>query len=142
MNFQALHPRLRCGADPSWQPPNELPDQVLGHAPNLAAFQLTAVLPLNLELTFLGGLLETPTQVRMWPSVLYSDRRAVQAIGRIDRGGDQNEGLNGTLMWPCTPTLFGPSLLAVLRTYYVEPCLLVQLYEHVLLELCLPIKTH
>ena len=30
-------------------------------------------------------------------SVLYSDRRAVQAIGRIDRGADQNEGLNGTL---------------------------------------------
>ena len=29
-------------------------------------------------------------------SVLYSDRRAVQAIGRIDRGADQNEGLNGT----------------------------------------------
>ena len=31
-------------------------------------------------------------------SVLYSDRRAVQAIGRIDRGADQNEGLNGTLL--------------------------------------------
>ena len=30
-------------------------------------------------------------------SVLYSDRRAVQAIGRIDRGADQNEGYNGTL---------------------------------------------
>ena len=30
-------------------------------------------------------------------SVRYSDRRAVQAIGRIDRGADQNEGLNGTL---------------------------------------------
>ena len=30
-------------------------------------------------------------------SVLNSDRRAVQAIGRIDRGADQNEGLNGTL---------------------------------------------
>ena len=39
-------------------------------------------------------------------SVLYSDRRAVQAIGRIDRGADQNEGLNGTL-----PTAAGRSLM-------------------------------
>ena len=30
-------------------------------------------------------------------SILYSDRQAVQAIGRIDRGADQNEGLKGTL---------------------------------------------
>jgi hypothetical protein len=30
-------------------------------------------------------------------SVLYSDRRAVQAIGRTDRGADRNEGLKGTL---------------------------------------------
>ena len=32
------------------------------------------------------------------PRVRYSDWRAVQAIGRIDRGADQNEGLNGTLV--------------------------------------------
>ena len=39
-------------------------------------------------------------------SVLYSDRRAVQAIGRIDRGADQNEGLKGTLvliLWGSRP---------------------------------------
>ena len=30
-------------------------------------------------------------------SVLFSDRRAGQAIGSIDRGADQNEGLKGTL---------------------------------------------
>jgi hypothetical protein len=30
-------------------------------------------------------------------SVLYSDRRAVQAIGIIDRRADQTEGLKGTL---------------------------------------------
>ena len=34
------------------------------------------------------------------PSVLYSDRRAVQAICRIDRGADQNEGLQRTLGIP------------------------------------------
>ena len=37
-------------------------------------------------------------RARVSDSVLYSDRRAVQAIGRIDRGADQNEGLNGTLV--------------------------------------------
>ena len=34
------------------------------------------------------------------PSVRYSDRRAVQAIGRIDRGADQNEVVNRTLSAP------------------------------------------
>ena len=38
-----------------------------------------------------------PRCMNVTRSVLYSDRRAVQAIGRIDRGADQNEGLNGTL---------------------------------------------
>jgi hypothetical protein len=35
---------------------------------------------------------------RSWSSVRYSNRRAVQAIGRIDRGADQNEGVNRTLV--------------------------------------------
>ena len=45
---------------------------------------------------------ETGRGARIWAGarcrgVRYSDRRAVQAIGRIDRGADQNEGLNRTL---------------------------------------------
>ena len=40
-------------------------------------------------------------------SVLFSDRPAVQAIGRIDRGADQNEGLNGTL--GCSIRAVGPA---------------------------------
>ena len=39
-----------------------------------------------------------PVKLGIQGSVLHSDRRAVQAIGRIDRGADQNEGLNGTLI--------------------------------------------
>jgi hypothetical protein len=42
------------------------------------------------------------SQVLWWSplgySVRYSDRRAIQAIGRIDRGADQKEGLNRTLL--------------------------------------------
>lgn len=61
----SLHPslsRVWCVVDPNWEPSNTLPDDIIGHHPNLAAFQLTATLPVNLELTFLGGLMETPTQ--------------------------------------------------------------------------------
>ena len=39
-------------------------------------------------------------------SVRYSDRRAVQAIGRIDRGADQNEGLKGTLLTRWSFTIY------------------------------------
>ena len=35
---------------------------------------------------------------RVGDSVLYHDRQADQAIGRIDWGADQNEGLKGTLV--------------------------------------------
>ena len=40
-------------------------------------------------------------------SVLYSDWRAVQAIGRIDRGADQNEGLKGTVGEAPQPSVQG-----------------------------------
>ena len=39
-----------------WVPAIELPDTVTDRHPNLAAFQLTAALPVSLELTFLSGL--------------------------------------------------------------------------------------
>ena len=54
--------RDRRIADPGWEPSYALPDEVIGRDPNLAAFQLTAKLPVNLELTFLSGLMEKTTQ--------------------------------------------------------------------------------
>ena len=45
--------------DPAWRPSTELPDTIMHRHPNLAAFQLTATLPVSLELTFLGGLAAT-----------------------------------------------------------------------------------
>ena len=49
-------------------------------------------------------------------SVLYRDRRAVQAIGRIDRGADQHEGLNRTL-----PAGFRSDLRIPLKCNSSEP---------------------
>ena len=46
-------------ADPAWRPGRELPDAVTDRHPNLAAVQLTAALPVSLELTFLGRLAPT-----------------------------------------------------------------------------------
>ena len=48
-----------CSTDPAWRPAIELPDAVTDGHPNLAAFQLTAELPVSLELTFLAGLATT-----------------------------------------------------------------------------------
>ena len=56
----------------------------------------------------------------MLPSVLYSGRRAVQAIGRIDRGADQNEGLNRTLMLPSFPAAARSSIRETLPS--CTPC--------------------
>jgi len=50
---------MNSHSDPAWRPGRELPDAVTDRHPNLAAVQLTASLPVRLELTFLGGLAPT-----------------------------------------------------------------------------------
>ena len=51
-----MHIWSRLCIDPAWSPSLELSDIVTDRHPNLAAFQLTATLPVSLEVTFLGGL--------------------------------------------------------------------------------------
>ncbi len=85
----------RVCTDPAWRPSIELPDAVTDRHPNLAAFQLTATLPVSLELTFLGGLAATSerhTQRRL--QMLFAGLSGLVSMSETLRPCDECFGIN------------------------------------------------